>query len=144
MSGTSGESKRLEGIEIKLTNKDYEGGIAYTTHVQTYGWQGDEDDPTSWMADGQMSGTSGESKRLEAIRIQLTGEIADHYDIYYRVHAQSYGWLGWAKNGEAAGTAGYSKRLEGIQIVIVPKGEAAPGSMYKDIEQDDSRAYIKK
>ncbi|MBQ9936313.1 MAG: hypothetical protein IJO70_10740, partial [Lachnospiraceae bacterium] len=46
MSGTSGEAKRLEGIEIKLTNTDYNGGIAYCTHVQTYAWQGaDLNDP---------------------------------------------------------------------------------------------------
>ena len=65
-----------------------------------------------------MSGTSGQAKRLEAIRIRLTGELANHYDIYYRVHAQSFGWMGWAKNGEAAGTARYAKRLEAIQIVL--------------------------
>ncbi len=143
MSGTSGESKRLEGIEIKLTNKDYSGGIAYTTHVQTYGWQGDENDSSKWMTNGKMSGTSGESKRLEAIKIKLTGEMSDHYDIYYRVHAQSYGWLGWAKNGEPAGTAGYSKRLEGIQVVIVPKGDGDPGN-YKGITSTNGSAYIQK
>ena len=120
VSGTYGESKRLEGINIYLNNKTYSGGICYQTHVQDYGWQG-------WRYDGAMSGTSGESKRLEAIRLQLTGEMANHYDIYYRVHAQDYGWLDWAKNGAPAGTAGLSKRLEGIQIVIVPKGSAAPG-----------------
>ncbi len=131
MSGTSGESKRLEGIEMKLTNKDYEGGIAYTTHVQTYGWQGaDINSPSTWKVDGEMAGTSGESKRLEAICITLTGEMAEHYDIYYRVHAQTYGWLGWASNGAPAGTAGLSKRLEGIQIVLVPKGDGAPSYSY--------------
>jgi uncharacterized protein YjdB len=128
MSGTSGESKRLEGIEIKLTNKDYSGGICYTTHVQSYGWQGNQYDSSTWKYDGAMSGTSGESKRLEAIRIKLTGEMAEHYDVYYRVHAQTFGWLGWAKNGEPAGTAGYSKRLEGIEIVLVEKGGNPPGS----------------
>jgi uncharacterized protein YjdB/uncharacterized protein YcfL len=121
MSGTSGQSKRLESIQIKLTNKTYSGGIQYKTHIQSYGW-------TSWNKDGESSGTVGQAKRLEAIQIQLTGEMANHYDVYYRVHAQSYGWLGWAKNGESAGTAGLSKRLEGIEIVLVPKGSAAPGS----------------
>ena len=77
-----------------------------------------------------MSGTEGMSKRLEAIQIKLDGELAQKYDIYYRVHAQTYGWLGWAKNGESAGTEGLSKRLEGIEIQIVPKGSAAPGSTY--------------
>jgi uncharacterized protein YjdB len=82
-----------------------------------------------------MAGTSGKSKRLEAIRIKLTGEIAEHYDVYYRVHAQTFGWMGWAKNGEAAGTAGYSKRLEAIQIVLVPKGGKAPGSTANSFRQ---------
>lgn len=68
--------------------------------------------------DGAMSGTSGEAKRLEAIQIKLYGEMANHFDVYYRVHAQSYGWLGWAKNGEEAGTAGYAKRLEGIRLYL--------------------------
>ena len=70
-----------------------------------------------------MSGTSGRSLRLEAMQISLSGDMAKHYDIYYRVHAQNFGWLGWAKNGESAGTAGYAYRLEGMQIVLVEKGQ---------------------
>ena len=124
MSGTSGEAKRLEGIEIKLSNLPYSGDIMYRTHVQSYGWQ-------TWRKNGQMSGTSGEAKRLEGIQIYLTGELAKHYDVYYRVHAQSYGWLGYAKNGVMAGTSGLAKRLEGINIVLVEKGGKAPGSTAK-------------
>ena len=144
MSGTSGQAKRLEGINIKLTNKPYSGSIVYTTHVQTYGWQGNENNQNTWRHDGQMSGTSGQAKRLEAIRINLTGEMAAHYDVYYRVHAQTYGWLNWAKNGEAAGTAGLAKRLEGIQIVLVPKNSKAPATRYQGITSVRTQAYIKK
>ena len=121
MSGTSGQAKRLEGINIKLSNLPYAGSIVYRTHVQTYGWQG-------WRKDGAMSGTSGQAKRLEGIQIYLTGELSKHYDVYYRVHAQTYGWLGYAKNGVMAGTSGLAKRLEGINIWLVPKGGKAPGS----------------
>ena len=120
-AGTSGQSKRLEAINISLSNPLYSGSIEYQTHVQDIGWQG-------WKANGQMAGTSGQSKRLEAIRIKLTGEMAKQYDIYYRVHSQEFGWLGWAKNGESAGTEGYSYRLEAIQIQLVKKGGSAPGS----------------
>ena len=102
-------------------NSKINGGIEYQTHVQTYGWQG-------WAANGSVSGTTGQAKRLEAIRIRLTGQAAQQYDVYYRVHVQSYGWLDWAKNGEMSGTSGLAKRLEGIEIVLVPKGAAAPGS----------------
>ena len=121
VAGTSGQSKRLEAINISLSNPLYSGSIEYQTHVQDIGWQG-------WKANGQMAGTSGQSKRLEAIRIKLTDELAENYDIYYRVHAQEFGWLGWAKNGESAGTEGYSYRLEAIQIQLVKKGSSAPGS----------------
>ena len=144
MSGTEGESKRLEGIEIDITNQECYGDIIYTTHVQSYGWQGDLNDKSTWSYNGEMSGTWGESKRLEAICIDLTDEMAEKYDVYYRVHAQSYGWLGWAKNGEAAGTAGCSKRLEGIQIVLVEKGDKAPDMGSGGIVSDNSEAYIEK
>ena len=92
MSGTSGQSKKLEGINIHLSS-DLEGSVEYQTHVQDIGWQG-------WVSNGQMAGTTGQSKRLEAIRIKLNGKVADQYDIYYRVHCQDFGWLDWAKNGE--------------------------------------------
>ena len=121
-SGTTGQSKRLEGIKIKLDNAPYEGSVVYRTHVQTYSWE------SEWKKDGETSGTTGEAKRLEAIEIKLTGKMAEKYDIYYRVHSQTYGWLDWAKNGEPAGTAGYAKRLEGIEIKLVKKGGDAPGS----------------
>ena len=119
MSGTSGRSLRLEGINVKLENQPYSGNIEYCTHVQNIGWQ-------NYVANGTMSGTSGRSLRLEAIKIRLTGEISKYYDVCYRVHAQNIGWMNWAKNGESAGSAGYAYRLEGIEIVIVEKGKNPP------------------
>ena len=62
------------------------------------------------------------------MKVQLTGEYASYYDVYYQVHLEKYGWLGWAKNGEEAGTEGQAKRLEAIEIVLVEKGDRAPGS----------------
>ena len=128
MSGTSGESKRLEGIRIELSNQDYSGGVEYQTHVQDYGWQG-------FQSNGAIAGTTGECKRLEAIQIRLTGDMAEHYDIYYRVHAQEFGWLAWTKNGKSAGTSGFSYRLEAIEIRLLPKGDPAPGNTYGSYKQ---------
>ena len=122
MSGTSNEGLRLEGIEIKLDQQQYNLSVDYQTHVQNYGWQ-------DWKKNGNMSGTSNEGLRLEAIRIKLSGADADKFDIYYRVHAQNVGWMGWAKNGADAGTAGYGYRLEGIEIKVLTKGSPAPGSI---------------
>ena len=137
MAGTQGQYKRLEGIKLQLTNKDFAGSIEYSTHVEKIGWQAP-------VKDGQLAGTQGQYKRLEAIKINLTGEIANHYDVYYRVHSQTYGWMGWAKNGESAGTSGQAKRLEGIQVVLVPKGGAAPASNYGGIQQLTAAPFVGK
>lgn len=118
-SGTVGEAKRLEAIEIKLPG-GVSGSIEYRTHIQDIGWE------KNWSKDGEKSGTVGQCKRLEAIQIRLTGEVAENYDVYYSVHAENFGWLGWAKNGEEAGTAGYGYRLEAIRIQLVTKGDKAP------------------
>ena len=67
--------------------------------------------------------------------------MAEHYDVYYRVHAQSYGWLDWAKNGESAGTQGLSKDLEAIEIVLVEKNGSAPGSTNEPFIMDPSVVY---
>ena len=118
-SGTEGQCKRLEAIQIKLPD-DVSGSIEYRTHIQDIGWE------KNWSKDGAKSGTEGQCKRLEAIQIRLTGEVAENYDVYYSVHAENFGWLGWAKNGEEAGTAGYGYRLEAIRIQLVTKGDKAP------------------
>ncbi|WP_243136679.1 hypothetical protein [Acetobacterium paludosum] len=132
-SGTSGRSLRLEGIKINLDSQGYDLGVSYQTHIQDIGWEANAG--RGWKSNGVMSGTQGESKRLEAIQIKLTGADADKFDIYYQVHAQNIGWMGWAKNGESAGTAGYSYRLEAIRIQVVPKGTDPPlnsGAPFKD------------
>ena len=130
LSGTTGKSLRLEGIEVKLGAGLPSGSITYSTHVQDIGWM-------DFVSDGVMSGTSGKAKRLEAIKINLTGDIAAKYDIYYRVHAENFGWLGWARNGEPAGTANFAYRLEGIEIALAHKGAAAPGTTYLPFVQNE-------
>ncbi len=117
-AGTSGQSLRVEALKVSVAGAGCDGTIQIRAHVQDIGWQ-------NWSTTG---GTTGQSKRVEAMQLRLTGELANRYDVYYRVHAQNYGWMGWAKNGASAGTEGYSLRLEAIQVKLVPKGGAAPGS----------------
>lgn len=132
MAGTQGESKRMESIRMLLPSSA-NSAIQYRSHVQDIGWE------KNWASNGALSGTTGQSKRLEAIQIKLSGDAAEKYDVYYRVHAQDYGWLGWAKNGESSGTEGQSKRLEAIEVRLVPKGTTPdlPASA-------NAKAFIKK
>ena len=129
-AGTVGEVKQLEAIKIKLENSGYEGSVTYRSHIEDIGWE------SKWNENGEISGTEGKAKQLEAIQIKLTGEIANEYDVYYRVHAQEFGWLGWATNGESAGTAGYNYQLEAVEIKLVKKGEKEP--------EGTGKAYIQK
>lgn len=133
-SGTIGQSKQLEAIKISLKNMPYSGGVSYRTHVQNKGWQKDS-------SNGAVNGSTSEGLQLEAIQIWLTGEMANHYDIYYRTHIQDFGWLGWAKNGEYSGSEGLAKRMEAIEIILVEKGEKEPGSTDKAFLTPPTVAY---
>lgn len=138
-SGTSGQSKRLEGINIHLNNQPYTGDILYRTHIQTYGWE------SGWKKNNQLSGTYGRSKRLEAIQIKLSGQMAENFNIYYRVHIQHYGWLAWATDGASAGSAGYAYRLEAIEICLVDKQNTVkPTSSAKIAFMDKSQSITSK
>ena len=135
LSGTTGRNLGLEAIRIDLDGQPCSGGIKYQTHVQNIGWQ-------DTVMDGALAGTTGRALNVEAINMSLTGEMANQYDIYYRVHAQNYGWLGWAKNGQNAGTSGQNLHLEALQIVLVKKGQSAPGNNYGGIISKNTMAYI--
>lgn len=137
LSGTSGQSKRMEAIKIKLDNATADDHIKYKAHVQGIGWQ-------DWVQDGEIAGTEAQSKRVEAIQIKLEGPIAEKYDVYYRVHAQQFGWLDWAKNGESAGTAGYSYRLEAFQVALVEKGGDAPTIDDESMKPAVDKAFVEK
>lgn len=121
--GTTGKSKRLEGMTVKLSHSSNQvyGTLKYKVHIQDYGW-------VEEVGENKFAGTTGESRRLEAFSLTLSGDIAKYYDVYYRTHVQNFGWLDWAKNGDYAGSAGYSYRMEALQIKILPKGSAAPGA----------------
>ncbi len=111
--GTSGKALRLEGIEMRLTGelaKHY--SVEYCAHIQDYG------DAQGWVRDGALAGTTGESKRIEQIKVRIVPIDSDNTtSVNYRVHVQDYGWESkWAANGAMSGTQGQSKRLEGIEI----------------------------
>ncbi|MDD4096476.1 MAG: GH25 family lysozyme [Oscillospiraceae bacterium] len=135
-SGTAGYGYRLEAIEIVLSEKGEAAPgstansyadfytlpiVSYQTHIQDVGWQ-------SSVINGATSGTSGQSKRLEAIRMQL-----EHLDggIEYKTHVQDVGWMNWVSDGSLSGTSGESKRLEAIQIQLTGDTEALYDIYYR-------------
>lgn len=59
--GTIGKSLRLEAFRLHLTGVP-DKKLYYEAHIQDIGWQG-------VRKDGEMAGTTGQSKRIEAVRI---------------------------------------------------------------------------
>lgn len=117
VAGTTGNGLRLEALRVSLTGLEVPGEVLLKGNVQNVGW-------TSWR--NGFVGTVGQSKRLEAVCIKLTGEAKKAYDIYYRAHVSRLGWMGWTKNGKKAGTSGFSAKIEAVQICLVKKGSPAP------------------
>ena len=121
IAGVTGKGKRMEALKIQLPNIGYEGSVEYRAYVQSIGWQG-------WKKDGQIAGTTNQAKRIEAVEIKLTGDVAEHYDIYYSVHMAKIGWVNYAANGETAGSIDLSKKIEAIKIQLIEKGGKAPNT----------------
>jgi uncharacterized protein YjdB len=119
-SGTTGQSRQIEAVKMRVSS-GIKGGIRYNTYVRNLGWIGWSFDNEESGAAGQSTGPKKDWKWIEAIRIQLTGDLAKRYDILYRVYAADIGWLGWVQNGEDAGTTGQSRRIEAYQVKLVEK-----------------------
>ena len=72
---------------LDLQSSGFKGSVQYRSYIEGSGWE------SKWKQKNQISGTVGQSKRIEAIQIMLTGDIATYFDVYYRVQCQGYGWL---------------------------------------------------
>lgn len=126
-AGTQGYSYRLEAIQIMLVDKGKSAPgstkgsfkctrIKYNTHVQGIGWG-------NAVNESDISGSTGKGLRMEALNIQLVGQMYSG-NIQYQAHIQNIGWgQGWKQNGQMAGTTGKSARLEAVKIQLT--GEMA-------------------
>lgn len=116
---TDESGKEFTATGVKKTKLS----IYYEVHREDYGWEvdaKDEADLSKWKKDGMDSGTVGECKRLEAIKIKLPDGVSG--SVQYRTHIQDIGWESkWAEDGALSGTSGKAKRLEAIQIKLSGK-----------------------
>lgn len=119
-SGTTGRSLPMEALKASVNWYGHDASLELRSHVAGDGW-------LPWSVG--RTGTTGQSKRMEAVQMRLRGEASDQFDIWYSVHVASIGWLGWAVNGAPAGTTGSSRAIEAIRIQLLPKGSAAPGNI---------------
>lgn len=87
-------------------------GVTYEAQVQNKGWE-------DWASDGSDAGTTGQSLRLEGLKLKLTGNLPAGASIKYQAHVQNIGWQDAVSDGSIAGTEGKSLRIEAIKISLV-------------------------
>lgn len=95
-----------------ITANNTEGAtpsVTYSTHVEDIGWQ-------TAVTDGEMSGTEGQAKRLESIKISVNN--VQDLGVRYTTHVQDQGWGDFVSNGAESGSTGKARRLEGIKIEL--------------------------
>lgn len=112
---------------IEKLNK-YIESVSYKTRVQDEGWQ-------DWKKDGELSGTAGQSKQVEAIAIELRNSLI-HGDIKYRTYTQNGGWQDWKSNGEISGSDDETTKIEAIAIELTDELSKSYDVYYRTHCQD--------
>ncbi len=131
VAGSTGSSIRAEAIQIKLVSKGTKvsgSGIAniskntlsYQAHSQDKGWM-------STVSEGRTAGTTAQSKRLEALKINLK-DYSGNNGIQYSAHVSNVGWQSWKTSGQIAGTTGRSLQIEAVKIKL-----AGSNATYYDV-----------
>ena len=83
--------------------------LTYRAYVQSHGWM-------SFRAEGQTAGTTGESRRMEALNLRITGGAR----VRARAHVQGHGWMSIAEGTDiTVGTTGQSRRMEALTLELV-------------------------
>lgn len=114
---------RLEAVEIATKNLPG-SSVKYQSHIQNVGWVG-------FRKNGEKSGSTGNSLRLEAIKILLEN-APSNYSIEYETNLKGIGWSGWKKDGELSGTTGISKEVNGIRVKLVSDNPNVNYSVYTE------------
>ncbi|MCF0240243.1 MAG: hypothetical protein HUJ62_07440, partial [Streptococcus gallolyticus] len=83
----------------------------YQAHVSDYGW-------LKQVSDGELIGTTGKSKQMEAFKICISEDLPAN-SIQYRSHVANHGWESSYKvAGQQSGTTGESNAVEAVQIKL--------------------------
>ena len=135
VSGSVGESRRLEAIKIYLLSFNEKLVDSYAYVKYQIAFQGEKAWSDEWKKDGQIAGATEKGKQIRAIRMKLCdGEGNDLKDcsIKYKSHIQNYGWQNWQYDGsydskyldekDANGNPiDIDQSVEAVQIVVEEK-----------------------
>ena len=120
LTGTK-TSRGLRAFRLKLSNlpNGLNGSINYRAYDKGVGW-------TSVYSNGKGAGRKSVS--IQAVRVWLSGSVAKHYDVLYRLYIKGHGWRKWVKNKSVNGLIRKNTYATAIQVLVSPKTEEAAGN----------------
>lgn len=71
----------VPSIDVAVESKEGVPGVSYKSHISGIGWE------STFTSNGSISGTTGQSRRLEALRVSLPN--SEDLGIEYRSHVQN-------------------------------------------------------
>jgi uncharacterized protein YjdB len=129
-AGVTGDNnKNIEAFEIMLVSNGSPtpatGGIAFqnintvtnnspvslniSSHVGNIGWQPE-------VTDNMVSGTTEESRPMEAVRIELNNSSGHTGTVMFSAHVAGIGWQDIKTHNEIAGTIGQARQMEAFRL----------------------------
>ena len=113
-------------LKVGLVNQPegMSGTVVYQVNLSGSGWLDPVENRT------ETGAADINAAPLEAVKIWLNGELANNYDIYYKV-LQNGEFGAWIKNGEVAGRFGEGSHISGLVIAITKKDAGEPAESKK-------------
>jgi uncharacterized protein YjdB len=115
---------------IKIWSMIPDVSICYKVYMAGKGWG-----PT--VCDGAQAGTTGESRRIEAMHI-WSPNLSPSQSIEYQSHLEDRGWVMSRYDGTVTGTTGESRRLEAIRIYLTSR-RTCPDTFDPDVSNPSYR-----
>lgn len=100
------QGNRMEAIMFEYSGP---GQMYARAHVKDKGWLG-------WVSSGMVCGTTGQSRRLEAVQFKIDGASNVFFGV--DVFASGKGWISNVGLNKVAGTTGQSRQIEAIKITV--------------------------
>ena len=108
-AGTPGMKRQAEALRVRINNTDIPGTVRFRVNAGG-SW-------SEWKYNNDVAGVVGQNRPIEAIQVELTGDLDDRYDVQYMVY-QGGNWTNWSSNGDSAGVTGQRRFVEGVQIIL--------------------------
>lgn len=119
-------------------SKEVMSSVRYQAHVQDKGWQAEVSSSLDQHSPA-TAGTTGESKRVEAVRISIVDNNGAKISnaVEYKAHIAYQGWdKTWSHDGETAGTTGKSRAIEALKIRLLDRYAQSYDIFYRVHIQD--------